>query len=127
MKVDPYNHKEKYLNWKNSINGRIENISEKNSQLILNYIRDMECGLNVASSSKKGARSYIRLNNIKQRIIFLTKLLEKKYNLTDISQISEQTLHEFFTLMKNGIVNLPIASYGASANSNSFNWSVFRP
>jgi hypothetical protein len=33
MKIDPYKHKEKYLSWKASINGRIPGLSEKNSKL----------------------------------------------------------------------------------------------
>ena len=41
-KIDPYNHKEKYFAWKDSVNGRIPNISEENSKIILNYIFDME-------------------------------------------------------------------------------------
>lgn len=58
MKIDPYNHKEKYLNWKGSIKGQISNVSEKNSKIILEYLFDMEQGLNVASSSKKGTGGY---------------------------------------------------------------------
>lgn len=104
MKIDPHKNKEKYLSWKSSIDGKIPNISETNSQLILDYIFDMEHGLNVASVSKKGARSYIRLNNLKQRMIFLTRLLEEKYNLKDITKISERILHEFFTDIRNGII-----------------------
>ncbi len=104
MKIDPYNHKEKYLAWKIAINGRIPNISEENSRLLLDYILDMEHGLNVASSSKKGARSYIRLNNLKQRAIYLIRQFEERYSLTDVTKISERTLHEFFTGMKNGLI-----------------------
>lgn len=64
----------------------------------------MENGLNVASVSKKGARSYSRLNNIKQRLIFLIKQFEERYNLTDITLVSESILHDFFTGMKNGTI-----------------------
>lgn len=104
MKIDPYKHKEKYLAWKNSINGKIPDISEQNSTLILNYIFDMEQGLNVSSVSKKGCRSYIRLNDIKQRVIYFVKQFERRYNLTDITQTSERNLHEFFTGMRNGTI-----------------------
>ena len=41
-KIDPYKHKEKYFAWKDFVNGRIPNISEENSKIILNYIFDME-------------------------------------------------------------------------------------
>jgi hypothetical protein len=104
MKIDPYNHKERYLNWKNSINGRIPDLSDKNAQIILEYILDMEHGLNVASSSRKGARGFPRLNNLRQRIIFLIKRFEELYNLEDVSLITERVLHEYFTGMKNGTI-----------------------
>jgi len=104
MKIDPYKHKEKYLTWKSSVNGRVPNVSEENSKIILEYIFDMEQGLNVASGSRKGARGYPRLNNLRQRIIFLIKLFEKKYNLFDVTQVSERILHDLFTGMRNGTV-----------------------
>ena len=79
MKVDVFKHKEKYLNWKRRIEKKdIEGISKENSDLIKRYIFDMEAGLNVANKSVKGARSHIRLNNLKQRLIFLTKGFEER-------------------------------------------------
>ena len=72
MKIDPYKHKERFLKWKKKIQeSGIKDISKINSKYILNYISDMENGLNVAISHKKGARSYPRLNNINQRMIFM--------------------------------------------------------
>jgi len=102
MKFDPYQHKEKYLSWKKSLNGAIPGISEINSKIVLEYLFDMEHGLNVASVSKKGSRSYPRLNNLKQRFIFLVKQFEERYKLEDITQVTERILHDFFTGMKNG-------------------------
>lgn len=102
MKVDPYKHKLRYLSWKKSLNGAIPGISAMNSKIILEYLFDMEHGLNVASVSKKGSRSYPRLNNLKQRFIFLVKQFEERYDLEDITQVTEKILHDFFTGMKNG-------------------------
>jgi hypothetical protein len=56
--------------------GYIEGISRENSDLILRYIFDMELGMNVSRKSAKGSRSYIRLNNLKQRMIFMSKRFE---------------------------------------------------
>ncbi len=67
MKIDPYKHEEKYLNWKAKLNGSLPEIREFNSKRILDYIFDMEKGINIAMGSKKGARSYPRLNNLRQR------------------------------------------------------------
>jgi len=42
MKIDPYKHKERYLNWKEKVNERgIPGISKANSDLILRYLYDM--------------------------------------------------------------------------------------
>lgn len=104
MKIDPHNLKEAYLKWKSSINNRIPEISERNSDLILDYLLDMEQGLNVANGSRKGSRGYSRLCNLKQRLIFLTKIFESRYGVVDLTEISERILHEFFTGMRNGTI-----------------------
>lgn len=104
MKIDPYKHKEQYLKWKGEIDGKIPDISEYNSNLILQYLEDMENGLNVANSNKKGSRSYTRLNSIKIRMIFLAKKFGEIYNLDKIDDIKEEQLHKFFTEMRNGTI-----------------------
>ena len=104
MKRDIYRHKEIYLSWKKRCGKKIPEISEENSRVILNYINDMEYGLNVGKSSKKGARSFNRLNNIRQRMIFMAKKFEKLYGIQDLSKLEERFLHEFFTNMRNGVI-----------------------
>jgi integrase len=102
MKIDPYKHKEKYLKWKESVESKIPNISAKNSELLWNYLIDMEHGLNVSSGSRKGSRSYNRLNNLKQRMSFLMRLFEDRLGLIDITKVEERQLHEFFSKIRNG-------------------------
>lgn len=99
MKIDPFKHKERDFSWKKSLKGKVPGISEKNSQIFLEYMFDMEQGLNVASGSRKGARSYIRLNNLRQRILFLIKNLEQRYGIIEITKVGEKELHDFFTNM----------------------------
>lgn len=71
-KIDPYNTKEKYLKWKTkALENGISGLTSANSQIIMQYLQDMEQGLNVASTNKKGSRSYIRLTSIIQRMVFL--------------------------------------------------------
>jgi len=50
MKKDYRKHKEMYLKWKESHKNGIPDISETNSKIILDYIHDMEYGLNMARS-----------------------------------------------------------------------------
>ena len=104
MKIDPYKHKECYLAWKEKVKGGIQNISKKNSSILLKYLEDMECGLNVSMKSKKGARSYPRLNTLRQRLNFMFKKFEERYELYDITLITEQHLHSHFSGMRNGTI-----------------------
>jgi len=104
MKVDPYQHEERYLLWKESVKNGIPDISKENSDIILDYIFDMENGLNISNKNVKGARSFIRLNSLKQRMIFMCKKFEAIYGTKDITKIKERELHTFFTDMRNGII-----------------------
>ncbi len=104
MKVDPYQHKERYLIWKESVKNGIPDISKENSDIILDYIFDMEHGLNISNKNIKGARSFIRLNSLKQRMIFLCKKFEEIYESKDVTKIKERELHTFFTDMRNGVI-----------------------
>ncbi|MBU4070148.1 MAG: site-specific integrase [Nanoarchaeota archaeon] len=104
MKIDPYKHKEKYLNWKEKVKEKIPEISEQNSDLLLKYLQDMENGLNISNTNAKGSRGYPRLNNLKQRMIFLIKEFEKRYNLMNMAQTTEEQLHAFFAGMSNGTI-----------------------
>ena len=57
MKIDPYNHEEKYKKWYARVSKEgIPDISKENSDLILQYLDDMEHGLNVSIASVKGGR-----------------------------------------------------------------------
>ena len=67
MEIDPYKHEEKYHNWKERIKEGIPNLSKTNSQIVLRYIYDMENGINISSKNVKGSRSYIRLNNLREK------------------------------------------------------------
>jgi integrase len=102
MKIDPYKNKERYEKWKRLIEGKtIPELSKVNSDLIKNYLFDMENGLNVAKGSRKGARSHIRLNNLRIRIIFIAKKIDKLYS-EDMTSINERQIVGLFNKMRNG-------------------------
>ena len=48
MKIDPYKHKEKYISWKERNSNGIPGMTKENSDLILQYLNDMENGVNIA-------------------------------------------------------------------------------
>ena len=41
MKIDPYKHKERYLQWKENAKKGIPDINKKNSEIILQYLNDI--------------------------------------------------------------------------------------
>ena len=83
MKIDPYKHKERYQKWKEHSKEGIQSISKVNSDLLLRYLADMEHGLNVSITSTKGARSFIRLNTIKEKGLFFITKFRELYDLED--------------------------------------------
>ena len=103
MKIDPYKHKEGFFKWKNKTLEGIDGISKSNSDIILRYISDMENGLNISSKSVKGPRSYIRLNNLRQRMTFLAKNIEQHYGI-NLPDINEEKIIKLFNAMRNGTI-----------------------
>ncbi len=102
MKIDPYNHEQRYKNWLEKVKQNIPNISKTNSNLTLQYISDMEHGLNVSIKSVKGGRSFIRLNTLREKMLFFAKRFKKEYNLDDVTKITEEQVILFFSKMRRG-------------------------
>ena len=82
-KFDPHNNKEKWEKWKSLNYSGISGISEYNSKIILQYLNDMELGINISITNKKGSRSPTRLNSLKNRMVLLAKHFFLKYILKD--------------------------------------------
>jgi len=95
MKIDPYDHRKRFLNWKKL--GYIKGISKDNSDIIVQYLLDMENGLNV---SRKGTISYIRLNSLNQRMSFLTREFEKRFYHKPLVKLSEREIVSIFKQMR---------------------------
>lgn len=104
MKIDPYKHKERYQGWKNNCQGEIEGISKTNSDIIFQYLEDMEIGRNVSSRSTKGPRSFIRLNTLRQKLLFFSKRFKIEFGLEDITQVTEDQIIKFFAKVRTGEV-----------------------
>ncbi len=85
------------MNWK--AKARINGVSDYNSQLIVDYLTDMENGMNV---TRVGALSYIRLNNLKQRMGFITRELERLYGGKQLPEITSREIVSFFRMMREG-------------------------
>lgn len=101
-KIDPYKQKETFLRWKDKRDSELMDITADNRTLFFEYMNDMESGINVASSHRKGSRSYVRLNTIRIRIVYIIRTLENKYNIQKITDLSEDQAHQFFNSMRRG-------------------------
>jgi len=104
IKRDIYGHKERYESWKTEVaEYGIEGLTKKNSEIIVQHVLDMEIGVNISNKNKKGARSFPRLNNIRQRLSQIILMLQNR-GVKDVTQISEKELIQFFSDMRNGII-----------------------
>ncbi|MDD5193772.1 MAG: hypothetical protein PHF67_04285 [Candidatus Nanoarchaeia archaeon] len=104
MRIDPYRHKEKFLNWKEKTENGITGVTKENSDLIIRYVVDMEKGLNVATGSVKGSRSHIRLNSIREKMTFFAKKFEEFYKVNCLTELDEDKVISFFCEMRNGTI-----------------------
>ena len=102
MKIDPYNHDEKYKAWRERVTNGIPDISKQNSDLILTYLKDMELGINIGNGSTKGARGYNRLNSLRDKLCFFSKQFKSHFDIDNITTISEDQLVGFFAKMTSG-------------------------
>lgn len=101
MRRDPHHYQETYQRWKASVTGGIDGLSATNAALLLAYLTDMETGRNIAKGTRKGARSFARLNNIRQRLGFLMRAFEER-SCIPITQVSEEQVHAYFGAMRAG-------------------------
>lgn len=96
VKRDPYNTKQLWDNWKKK--KRIEKTSKYNSDLIVEFLKDMELGQNVSKKSKKGSRTPIRLLALKSRLGFFAK----HYNKKELTSLTKEDVHILFKDMREG-------------------------
>ncbi len=98
MKRDANNLKERWENWKAENSNRIKGLSQYNSALALQFLSDMELGLNLSVDTIKGSRSPARLLSLKERILFFGKQFKK----TPFTHITKEQAHRFFMDMREG-------------------------
>ena len=104
MKQDIYGHENRYKNWKeNVLKFGEEDLSKRNSELLLRYIFDMEIGANVSIKSKRGARSYHRLNAVRQKVSKVFRFLQEE-NVKDVSKLTDKKIQVLFDDMRKGVI-----------------------
>ena len=99
--IDPYNHKQRLENWLKT--KRVKGINKTNEKIILKFLDDMYLGLNISKGSKKGGRTPVRLNTLRQRLAFIIKELEKR-KIKDVRKTTAKELHQLFGDMRSGMI-----------------------
>lgn len=93
----------RWAKWKsNAYTNGIEGISKENSAIIIQYLKDMEMGMNVSVQNSKGARSPRRLNDLKGKLIIFSKIFERLYGVKDLSKLEETQVFNLFYGMQQG-------------------------
>ena len=124
-KVDPYNHKERFLTWKKSTEKGIIGLTHPNELLLKKYLSDMENGINIAFLNKKGARSYVRLYTLRIRMTFMMKLIQQRFNLDNITKIGEEQLHALFQELRTGVIKKHNGTMYQSAKDYARDFKAF--
>lgn len=101
-RIDPHHHEERYKRWKQQ--EAIRNVSPENAEIILRFLRDMELGLNVSSMSKRGPRSYMRLNTLRVRIPMLARRFEERFAVGKVTDVTEEQVLTLFSQMRSGVI-----------------------
>ena len=101
-KIDPHKNKESYFKWKEKFEKCSLDIGRENSEILMQYLQDMEIGFNVGKAAKKGPRSFIHLNSTKNRLIGLMRKAQGLYNLARFIDINEEQAHLLFSKMRTG-------------------------
>ena len=125
MKIDVYGHKQRYERWKEEVvkTGE-EGLTKKNSDILIKYTFDMEVGANVSKSSQRGPRQPARLNNLRQRMAQIMRMLQDR-GINDITKKDkdsmkklEKVLTKMWSDMQNG--NIKTKNGGAYKSVDTY-------
>lgn len=101
MKIDPYKHEAKYRQWKQR-GAPIPRILESDANLIRRFLFDLELGLNVSRASKRGPRSFHRLNTLRVRLASLSRNFAGSPGYEGFAGLNEERVHTLFAEMRSG-------------------------
>jgi len=112
-----------YENWKAyALKNGMEGISKESSKIIMQYLFDLEQGKNLGRGSRKGARSYSRLNSYRHKLTKFAKLIEAKRKKS-IIKADVDTIHSIISSLKQNHSQASITSYGREFKA-FWNWYI---
>lgn len=98
---DPYNAERNYKSWE--IEKKLDGVNSINRKIILEFLDDMSIGHNVGVGTKKGARSYKRLNALRSRLKIISNNLQDR-GINDIRKINSKQIFKLFDDMRKGVI-----------------------
>ncbi len=96
-RIDINGKRKIWLNHKKEDENGINNISKHNSDLILEFLKDYELGLNVGMF--KGRRTPATLTKLRHQLLFFCR----QFN-NDLDKVEKKDLHKLFLDMEEGII-----------------------
>lgn len=104
MKRDIWKHEQRYKQWKeDALDRGVDKLTKKNSDILIKYLSDMEIGINVSNKNKRGARSFIRLNTLRQRLSQIMRMMQER-KVNDLTAVKEKEIIQLFADMRSGIL-----------------------
>lgn len=100
--IDPLKKQQLYDNWKTKTKNGISGITTANSTLILQFINEMELGINVSKLAKPGKRSPSRLNALGYHLRRIAEIVEQYYDKKCFVDLKREEVHKIFDDMKEG-------------------------
>jgi len=99
MGNDVFNNKKKFDFWKSELTPKYieEGLTKQNSKLFINYILDMEQGINIPKKAVKGGRSPQTLNRLRIKIKTIFKGLQEM-GVNDVSKVTYAEITKHFKL-----------------------------
>jgi len=89
IEKDPHKHKQSYFNWK-ARGSKMPGITKASYDIFIRFLEDMEIGANVSPHSKKGARSYGRLRNLKTKMQSITLMFQDEFGVQSIEELVDK-------------------------------------
>jgi len=97
MKKDVFNHGSCWLNWREALTPAYieEGLTKENSKIYIQYLLDMEKGVNIPKKSPKGSRDIKTLNRLRSKIRGVLKVLQKA-GVKDVTKATEKQITDCF-------------------------------
>lgn len=103
VKFDPHNSERYYKRWKDQ-GSPISGVTDENKAIILQFLEDMEVGANINPSSRKGARSFGRLRNLRAKMVTMLALMEDHLKIKCVADLEnkDSEMLRFFKKFRDG-------------------------